>query len=51
MLWEDKDVFNSFVNDFLLKYCDDNYHTHRIKVKQLLELVIHRLFVDVTSQV
>ena len=35
----------------MLSYCDEKIHKDPFKVDQLLELVIHRLFVDMSSQV
>ena len=34
-----------------MSYCDENINKSPFKVDQLLELVVHRLFVDMTTQV
>mmetsp|Transcript_34536 Transcript_34536/g.45429 ORF Transcript_34536/g.45429 Transcript_34536/m.45429 type:complete len:152 (+) Transcript_34536:123-578(+) len=50
-LWENKDVFDAFSNAFLVPYCEEMLQKDPFKVDQILDLVIHRLFCDLTEEV
>ena len=49
-LWENKEVFDIFVDNYLNQQCKQLYESGQLdKLQDLLELVVHRLFVDLTS--
>ena len=50
-LWENKDVFDAFSEKFLFTYCEEKLATDPAKVDQMLDLVVHRLFTDLTDEV
>ena len=49
-LWDNKDVFDAFSNNFLVNYCEDKLKEDPFKVDQMLDLVVHRLFTDLTEE-
>lgn len=50
-LWDNKDVFNAFSGTFLVPYCEQHIVHDPFKVDHLLDLVVHRLFCDMTDEV
>ena len=50
-LWENNEVFDAFSNAFLVPYCEEMLQTDPHKVDQMLDLVVHRLFCDLTEEV
>ena len=50
-LWEYPEVFDTFSNNFLVQYCQEQMQVDEFKVDQVLDLEVHRLFTDVTAEV
>ena len=53
-LWEDKDIFNKFVDEFMVKKCQvtpEQYEQDPTRLDEFLEMIVHRCFVDLTSQI
>ena len=50
-LWDYPEVFDAFTNDFLVPYCQEQMQINHFKVDQILGLVVHRFFCDVTAEV
>lgn len=50
-LWEYPEVFDAFSNNFLFPYCQEQMISNPLLVDQIFDLVINRLFIDVTGDV
>ena len=49
-LWDNEDVFDEFSNNFLVSYCEEMMAENHFKVDKMLDLVVHRLFTDLTEE-
>lgn len=51
-LWEEKNVFEIFVDQFIVKQCEqtpEEYERDPYKLEAFFEMIVHRIFVDLTS--
>jgi len=53
-LWDDPEIFKLFTDKFMVKQCEitpEEYERDPQKLDEFLEMVVHRCFLDLTSQI
>lgn len=50
-LWDNKDIQNTFIDDYFIKKCHEHFNRKEQKeASELIEMVVHDLFIENTAQ-